>query len=60
MLLEVKNLDAGYGKKQILYDIALSIREGEIVGLIGHNGAGKSTALRSIFGLLIPNRGQVF
>ena len=60
MLLEVKNLEAGYGKKQILYDIALSIREGEIVGLIGHNGAGKSTALRSIFGLLIPNRGQVF
>jgi len=59
MLLEVKNLEAGYGKKQILYDIALSIHEGEIVGLIGHNGAGKSTALRSIFGLLTPHRGQV-
>jgi branched-chain amino acid transport system ATP-binding protein len=59
MLLEVKNLGAGYGKKQILYDIALSIKEGEIVGLIGHNGAGKSTALRSIFGLLTPYHGHV-
>ena len=59
MLLRVKNLEAGYGKKQILYDISLSIHEGEIVGLIGHNGAGKSTALRSIFGLLTPHRGQV-
>jgi len=60
MLLDVKNLEAGYGRKQILYDIALSIHEREIIGLIGHNGAGKSTALRSIFGLLTPQRGQVF
>ena len=59
MLLEVKNLVAGYGKIQILYDINLSINEGEIVGLIGHNGAGKSTTLRSIFGLLPPQGGQV-
>jgi len=59
MLLEVKDLEAGYGKKQILFDIALSVHEEEIVGLIGHNGAGKSTALRSIFGLLTPSRGQV-
>jgi branched-chain amino acid transport system ATP-binding protein len=59
MLLEVKNLAAGYGKKQILYDINLSVHEGEIVGLIGHNGAGKSTTLRSIFGLLPPQGGQV-
>ena len=59
VLLEVKNLEAGYGKKQILYDIALSVQEGEIVGLIGHNGAGKSTTLKSIFGLLPPLRGQV-
>jgi branched-chain amino acid transport system ATP-binding protein len=59
VLLEVKNLEAGYGKKQILYDISLSVQEGEIVGLIGHNGAGKSTTLKSIFGLLPPFRGQV-
>ncbi len=59
MLLTVKNLEAGYGKKQILYDLSLSILPGEIVGLIGHNGAGKSTALQSIFGLLTPYGGQV-
>ena len=59
MLLEAKNLDAGYGKKQVLFDISLSIDDKEIVGLIGHNGAGKSTTLMSIFGLLTPSRGQV-
>ncbi len=59
MLLTVSNLEAGYGKKQILYGLTLSILPGEIVGLIGHNGAGKSTALQSIFGLLTPHRGQV-
>ena len=59
MLLTVSNLEAGYGKKQILYDLTLSILPGEIVGLIGHNGAGKSTALQSIFGLLTPHQGRV-
>ena len=59
MLLAVRNLEAGYGKKQILYDLSLSILPGEIVGLIGHNGAGKSTALQSIFGLLTPYGGQI-
>ncbi len=59
MLLEVSNLEAGYGKKQILYGLTLSILRGEIVGLIGHNGAGKSTALLSIFGLLTPRQGRV-
>jgi branched-chain amino acid transport system ATP-binding protein len=59
MLLTVRNLEAGYGKKQILYGLTLSILPGEIVGLIGHNGAGKSTTLQSIFGLITPHRGQV-
>jgi branched-chain amino acid transport system ATP-binding protein len=59
MLLAVKNLEAGYAKKQVLYDISLSVHEGEIVSLIGHNGAGKSTTLRSIYGLLTPQRGQI-
>ncbi len=59
MLLTVSNLEAGYGKKQILYGLTLSILPGEIVGLIGHNGAGKSTALQSIFGLLTPHQGRV-
>ncbi len=59
MLLDVKKLEAGYGKKQILYEISLCVREGEIVGIIGHNGAGKSTTLQSIFGLLTPTGGKI-
>ncbi len=59
MILEVKNLNGGYGKKQILYDISLCVNEGEIIGLIGHNGAGKSTTLKCIFGLLVPSNGKV-
>jgi branched-chain amino acid transport system ATP-binding protein len=59
MILEVNNLEGGYGKKQVLYDISLCINEGEIVGLIGHNGAGKSTTLKCIFGLLVPSNGKV-
>jgi branched-chain amino acid transport system ATP-binding protein len=59
MLLEAKNLEVGYGKKQVLFDISLAIDHKEIVGLIGHNGAGKSTTLKSIFGLLTPYRGQI-
>ncbi len=59
MLLEVRNLKAGYGKKQVLFGISLHVQEGEIVALIGHNGAGKSTILKSVFGLLTPTGGEV-
>lgn len=59
MLLEIKNLDAGYGRTQIIYGISLSINAGEIVSLIGHNGAGKSTTLKTIYGLLKPYRGSI-
>lgn len=51
-LLEVKNINAGYGKKQVLYDISFKIEQGEIVLLIGSNGSGKSTLLKVIYGLL--------
>ena len=59
MLLEVKDLEACYGKRKILYAVSIAIHPGEIVSLIGHNGAGKSTTLRSIFGLVPPIRGKV-
>jgi branched-chain amino acid transport system ATP-binding protein len=59
MLLEVKDLEACYGKRKILYAVSIAIHPGEIVSLIGHNGAGKSTTLRSIFGLVPPVRGKV-
>ncbi len=59
MLLTVTGLEAGYGEKQVLYGISLTIADKEIVSLIGHNGAGKSTTLKSIVGLVPPRRGKI-
>ena len=59
MLLEVKNLDAGYGFLQILRNVSLSVDRGEYVCLVGPNGAGKSTTLKSIAGLLRPMKGEI-
>jgi ABC-type branched-subunit amino acid transport system ATPase component len=51
-LLEVKNINAGYGKKQVLYDVSFNVERGDIVLLIGSNGSGKSTLLKALYGLL--------
>jgi len=58
-LLEVRQLGAWYGAAQILFDIDLQVRRGEVVALMGRNGAGKSTTLKAIMGLLARRRGQV-
>ncbi len=58
-MLEVSGLDAHYGRIQALSDVSLHVDEGEIVTLIGANGAGKTTALRAISGLLKPSKGTV-
>lgn len=60
MLLEVKDLDAGYGFLQILRKVSLVVDVGEYVCLVGPNGAGKSTTLKAIAGLLKPMGGRVF
>jgi branched-chain amino acid transport system ATP-binding protein len=57
--LDVANLVAGYGNKQVINGVSLSVGVGEIVALIGHNGAGKSTLLRAIFGLIPIWSGEV-
>src|SRR5512142_3399253 len=58
-LLEVAGIDAYYGNIRALTDVSLTVEEGEIVTLIGSNGAGKSTTLRSISGLVAPRRGSI-
>jgi branched-chain amino acid transport system ATP-binding protein len=50
-LLEIRDLAAGYGKSEVLHGVSIEIAAGEIVTMVGANGAGKSTTLRSIFGL---------
>ena len=50
-LLSVKNLSAGYAGSQVLFDVSMSIAQGEVVALLGRNGMGKSTFIRSLFGL---------
>lgn len=58
-MLEIKNLNAGYGFLQVLWDVCLRVDEGEFVAMVGPNGAGKTTTLRTIAGLLSPTSGEV-
>jgi branched-chain amino acid transport system ATP-binding protein len=58
-ILELRNVDVAYGKMRALYGVSLHIQQGEVVALIGANGAGKSTTLRAISGLLTPNAGDI-
>ena len=58
-MLELRNVDAGYGSFQALFGASLEVRLGEAVGVIGPNGAGKTTLMRVISGLIRPRGGQV-
>jgi branched-chain amino acid transport system ATP-binding protein len=57
--LQVENIHSYYGKSHIIQGVSLEVKEGEIVTLLGRNGAGKSSTLKSISGLLTPARGKV-
>jgi branched-chain amino acid transport system ATP-binding protein len=57
VILEVEDLNAAYGQAQILFDVSVSVARGEIVALMGRNGAGKSTTLKAIMGL-VPARAR--
>jgi len=58
-MLDVGQIHTYYGLSHILFEVSLSVVEGEIVGLLGRNGAGKSTTMRSIMGLTPPRKGTV-
>jgi branched-chain amino acid transport system ATP-binding protein len=58
-MLTVENLSAWYGAAQILYDLSLEVRRGEVVALMGRNGAGKSTTMKAIMGLMARRSGAV-
>ena len=57
-MLEVRALSAGYGRARVLYDLSLEARAGEVVALLGRNGAGKSTTLKAMIGL-VTRTGEV-
>ena len=59
MILTVEKINTFYGDSHILFDVDLTIAEGEVVSLLGRNGAGKTTTLRSIMGLTPPRAGSV-
>ena len=58
-MLEVRNIDVFYGDVQVIWDISFDVKQGEVVALIGANGAGKSTTLKTVSGLLRPRKGSV-
>jgi branched-chain amino acid transport system ATP-binding protein len=58
-MLEVRGLESAYGRSQVLFGLDLDIRAGEVVTLLGRNGMGKSTTVRSIMGILQPKAGTI-
>ncbi len=58
-LLEVRGLEFSYGSVQVLFDVDFEVRRGEVLALLGTNGAGKSTVLRCVSGLSLPDRGVI-
>ncbi len=58
--LVLRNVDAGYGAVRVLHGVSIEVREGETVALLGTNGNGKSTLIKCIMGMVVPEAGEVF
>ena len=58
-MLSIKNLDAGYGKVQVLHGISIEVPKGKVVTLIGSNGDGKTTTMRAVSGMIKPTAGEI-
>jgi branched-chain amino acid transport system ATP-binding protein len=59
MLLDIENINTYYGISHILFDVSLQVDKGEVVCVLGRNGVGKSTLIRSIMGLTVPRSGNI-
>ncbi len=59
MFLEMKNVNTYYGESHVLQDHSLELEKGQTVALLGRNGMGKSTTLKTIMGLVTPRNGQI-
>lgn len=59
-LLHCEQLQAGYGRSQVLFDVAFHIQEGEVLTLLGRNGMGKSTLIKTLIGALTPQQGAIY
>jgi len=59
-ILSVENVVSGYGSMEVLHGLSLEVEEGKIVTLLGPNGSGKTTVLRTIFGVVTPKQGKVY
>ena len=59
MILEIENIDTFYGETQVLFDVSMNVAEGEAVALLGQNGSGRTTLVRSILGLTPPRTGKI-
>ena len=58
-ILSFKNVNAGYGRVQILNDLSFEVKRGEVYGVIGPNGCGKTTMFNALIGLIIPTQGEI-
>ena len=58
-MLEITNLHVRFGRREVLHGVTLSVRQGEIVTLVGSNGAGKTTTLKTISGLVRASEGSI-
>ena len=59
LILNVRDLHAGYGRVPVLHGVDMSVKEGQIVGVLGHNGMGKTTLLKTLMGIVPATSGRV-
>ena len=57
--LSARKLTRRFGNQKIIHDVSLTLRRGEVLGLLGHNGAGKSTTMQMLTGCLLPDSGEI-